>query len=94
MLYSSLPQMKKSPDSPSLEFESVSADDLEALFTIRTAAMRPSLEQVGRFDPARSRQRLLDSFYPAHPHFIVHQNRRVGFHPFRSDDNFLKLNHR
>jgi len=62
----------KSPDFPALQFDPVTADDFEALLAIRTAAMRPSLEPVGRFDPARSRQRLRDSFYPEHTHFIVH----------------------
>ena len=36
--------------------------DFEALLSLRIAAMRESLERIGRFDPERARQRLRATF--------------------------------
>ncbi len=51
--------------APLVTFEPASADDAEALVTIRIAAMRESLERIGRFDPQRARDRFLSGFEPA-----------------------------
>jgi hypothetical protein len=40
----------------------VEEDEKEALAELRIAAMRPSLEAVGRFDPDRARSRFLNNF--------------------------------
>lgn len=85
--------MPLNPDSLSLEFAPVTADDFEALHAIRTAAMRPSLENLGRYDPVRSRQRLLDLFFPADTRFILHAGQRVGFYTLRAEADYLKLVH-
>ena len=55
--------------------------------------MQPSLEHLGRFDPERSRQRLLNSFYPEHTQLILLQSKPVGFYTFRPVDDYLKLDH-
>ena len=46
----------------SLAFAAVQAEDFEALLALRMAAMRPSLEAMGRFDPARARERFAGQF--------------------------------
>lgn len=70
-----------------------SADDAEALVALRTEAMRPSLERVGRFDPQRSRERFLSSFAPSHTRWIVRAGERVGFVVVRPQDGVLLLDH-
>jgi GNAT superfamily N-acetyltransferase len=49
------------------------------MLAIRIAAMRPSLEALGRFDPHRARERLWSRFDPEHMQHIVVEGRRVGF---------------
>jgi len=39
----------------SLNFEPVAAGDFESMAQLRIAALRPSLERLGRFDPSRAR---------------------------------------
>lgn len=85
--------MPRNPDSVLLEFAPVTADDFETLHAIRTAAMRPSLEHLGRCDPVRSRQRLHDLFFPAYSQFILHAGQPVGFYTFRPEADHLKLVH-
>src|SRR5437660_5430228 len=48
-----------------LELVDATADDFEALVALRIAAMRESLERIGRFDPARARERFAAGFDPA-----------------------------
>lgn len=85
------------PDSsqslPRLVFEQASAEDFEALAVIRIAAMRESLERVGRFDPARARERLRQNFAPAHTQWILLNARRVGFYAFRAMVDSFTLDH-
>jgi GrpB-like predicted nucleotidyltransferase (UPF0157 family)/ribosomal protein S18 acetylase RimI-like enzyme len=54
-------------------------EDLEALVAIRIAAMRESLERMGRFDPQRARARLADGFAPDCTRHIQFDGARVGF---------------
>lgn len=67
--------------------EPARAEDFEALLALRMRAMRPSLEQLGRFDLARGRERLAESFEPAHSWHIVRDDaagrQRVGFVIFK-----------
>jgi ribosomal protein S18 acetylase RimI-like enzyme len=88
--------MKQATDStPSghLTFTAVSAADFEELSALRIAAMRDSLEAVGRFDPERARERLRKSFYPDHTAFIVVDGQRIGFYTFRPADEGFQLEH-
>ena len=71
----------------------VAEADFEELATLRTSAMRESLEKVGRFDPARSRARLRDSFSPTDTFAIVVKGQRIGFIATRRDDAGLQLDH-
>lgn len=77
-----------------ITFASVSNDDFEDLLALRIAAMRESLEAVGRFNPERARERLRKSFYPEHTAFIVVDGQRIGFYTFRpADGGGLQLDH-
>ncbi|MCF4097763.1 GNAT family N-acetyltransferase [Maritalea mediterranea] len=53
-------------------------DDLDALIELRLIAMRPSLEKLGRFNPARARQRFVDEFAPEHTTILIDEGRIVG----------------
>ena len=54
-------------------------DDFDALLSLRLAAMRESLERVGRFDPQRARERLSRGDLPASTRHILKQGEPVGF---------------
>lgn len=71
----------------------VSPNDFEELATLRIAAMRESLEHVGRFDPERARERLRKSFSPEHSQIIVLDGARIGFCTFRPSDDAYHLDH-
>ena len=79
--------------TPRITFCSVTEADFEELVALRFAAMRESLERVGRVDPERARQRLRNSFHPEHTQVIVFNGQRVGFYTFRPDDEGFHLDH-
>lgn len=78
---------------PNVSYEEVSEADFEELAGIRIAAMRESLERLGRFDPERARERLRSSFLPASTWFIVVDGVRVGFYAVREMTDGLWLDH-
>jgi len=53
--------------------------DFEALLSLRLAAMRESLDKVGRFDPQRARERLSRGYLPAYTRHILRSGELVGF---------------
>ena len=61
------------------QLQPCSDDDFEALLALRLAAMRPSLQAIGRFDPERARARLAASYQAAATRWIVQRGQRVGF---------------
>jgi GNAT superfamily N-acetyltransferase len=77
----------------SVTFEPVVADDAEALVAIRIAAMRESLERIGRFDAQRASDRFLASFEPALARHLVVDGARVGFVVVRPQGDGLLLDH-
>ena len=81
------------PDGLSLT--SVVQGDFEAMLALRTVALRPSLERLGRFDHARSRERFGAGFVPQHMHHIVREDEgRIGFVTLKpKDDQVLLLDH-
>lgn len=88
--------MMQPPDSHHsgrITFAAVSASDFEELAALRIAAMRDSLEAVGRFNPERARERLRHSFYPEHTAFIVVDGQRIGFYIFRPANEGFQLDH-
>jgi ribosomal protein S18 acetylase RimI-like enzyme len=55
--------------------------------------MRESLERIGRFDPARARERFASRFAPEHTRHIVAGGERVGFVVVKPQPNSLLLDH-
>ena len=80
-------------NEPHLTFAPVTAADFDSLAELRVAAMRASLEHLGRFDPIRARERLRNSFYPEHTHRILCDGVPVGFYTFRPVPEGLRLEH-
>jgi GNAT superfamily N-acetyltransferase len=68
-----------SPSRPDLALSPAGEGDFESLLSLRLAAMRESLERVGRFDPQRARERLSRGFQPAHTRHILRGGELVGF---------------
>lgn len=71
----------------------VDASDADDLADLRVAAMRESLERVGRFDPVRARDRFLSTFTPACTRHILSAGSRVGFVVVRPQGDGLLLDH-
>jgi GNAT superfamily N-acetyltransferase len=75
----------------------VQASDFDAMAALRIAALRESLERLGRFDPVRARGRLAAGFVPQYMHHIEVDSQRVGFVTLRPDDGSrpacLKMDH-
>lgn len=67
--------------------------DFEELARIRIEAMRESLERVGRFDPARARERLESGFACERTRHIVVDGERVGFVVVMPVGDALVLDH-
>ena len=77
-----------------LSLQPVSEDDFEAMLALRTDAMKPSLERVGRFSPQGSRERLAASFAVQHMHHIVFDgDKRIGFVSLKPEGDALRLDH-
>ena len=76
-----------------VEVAPVADSDFEELADLRVAAMRESLERVGRFDPLRARERLRSSFKPEHTRFIAFEGTRVGFYAVIPSPEGLRLDH-
>jgi GNAT superfamily N-acetyltransferase len=67
--------------------------DFEPLLELRIAAMRESLERIGRFAPERARQRFRASFVPEHTRHVLVQGKRVGFVAVTRSSEGLGLEH-
>lgn len=61
------------------ELEAVVAADFDQMVELRIAALRESLERLGRFDSVRARERLAAGFCPEFMQHIVVDQERVGF---------------
>ncbi|MEY8879639.1 MAG: GNAT family N-acetyltransferase [Leptothrix sp. (in: b-proteobacteria)] len=69
-----------SPDArPLLRLAPASEGDFDALLSLRMAAMRESLDLLGRFDPQRARERLSRGYNPACTRTILRNDELVGF---------------
>ncbi|WP_027599749.1 GNAT family N-acetyltransferase [Pseudomonas sp. MOIL14HWK12:I2] len=76
-----------------LTFQPTTSADADLLVGIRIAAMRESLEQLGRFDPERARARFLNAFDPEYCHFVEINGVNVGFFVVRPFPDHLLLDH-
>jgi ribosomal protein S18 acetylase RimI-like enzyme len=78
---------------PTVEYEPATPADLDALVALRIEAMQESLERIGRFDPARARERFAASFEPACTRHILVDGQRVGFVVVKQQADGLLLDH-
>ena len=62
-----------------LSLTPVAAGDFDEMVAIRIEALRESLERLGRFDPARARERLAAGFAPEHMRHLVLDGQRAGY---------------
>ena len=69
------------------------ADEFESLVLLRIEAMRESLERIGRFDPARARERFRAGFTPQFTRHISLDEARVGFVTVQPSVHGLSLDH-
>jgi GNAT superfamily N-acetyltransferase len=67
--------------------------DFEALLALRMAAMRESLERLGRYDAQRARERLSRGFQPQHTRHIELDGELVGFVVLLPGEDGLVLDH-
>jgi ribosomal protein S18 acetylase RimI-like enzyme len=78
---------------PAVSYEPATLADLDALVALRIEAMRESLERIGRFDPARARERFASGFEPASTRHILLDGQRVGFVVVKQQADGLLLDH-
>jgi 1,4-dihydroxy-2-naphthoyl-CoA hydrolase len=76
-----------------ITFEPTQSGDADALVALRIEAMRESLERIGRFDPARARERFLSAFEPQRTRHVVCDGERVGFVVLKPQPQWLLLDH-
>jgi GNAT superfamily N-acetyltransferase len=76
-----------------IELAPALASDLEELVAVRIEAMRPSLERLGRFDPARARARLVDGFDPDCTRLVLAGGECAGFLVVKAESDALLLEH-
>ncbi len=78
---------------PDIVLLAVSDSDFEELAVLRIEAMRESLTRIGRFDPARSRERFRSGFSPDHTRHVTLGGKRAGFVAIKPQDGHLLLDH-
>ena len=76
-----------------IEFQRAGLLDIETLVTIRIAAMKESLENIGRFDPKRARERLIENFRPDDTVLVIAEGKVIGFYATLQQEHSLKLEH-
>ncbi|WP_254698290.1 GNAT family N-acetyltransferase [Sagittula sp. P11] len=74
-------------------FRPATGAEADTLADIRVAAMRPSLEAIGRFSPERARERFLKGFDPADTTVIECGEEIAGFFVVRRRKDHLYLDH-
>lgn len=72
-------------------FVPAAESDFEALLRIRHAAMRPSLERVGRWHPSRARARFRATFTPGETRLILVEGALAGCVALRPAGAALEL---
>ena len=72
-------------------FAPATDDDFERLLLIRHAAMRPSLERVGRWHPVRARRRFRGAFSPATTRLILVEGALAGCVALKPQGETLEL---
>lgn len=70
-----------------------SPDDATMLADIRVESMRPSLEALNRFDPARARDRFLSTFEENDTFILSLGDEIAGFYVLRTYPEYFYLDH-
>jgi GNAT superfamily N-acetyltransferase len=78
---------------PSVRLGPTREEESEELVGLRIAAMRESLERIGRFDAQRARERFLAGFVPDFTRHILAEGERVGFVAVKPTSDGLMLEH-
>lgn len=82
------------PDSaPCYDLEPASAADFDRLFRLRIAAMRESLERIGRYDERRAFERFRSTFQPDHTRLVLVAGELAGCVAMKPDADGLLLEH-
>lgn len=55
--------------------------------------MKESLENIGRFDPQRARERLVENFRPEDTTLVIADGKVIGFYATLQQEYALKLEH-
>ncbi|MBV8380494.1 MAG: GNAT family N-acetyltransferase [Paucibacter sp.] len=76
-----------------LHLEPVRAEDFEALFALRMAAMHDGLARLGPVNIERSRTRFSGQFEPEFMSWIVREGQRIGFTKLQPRDGHLHIDH-
>jgi hypothetical protein len=63
-----------------IDFRCAKSSDIETLVSIRIASMKESLENIGRFDPQRARERLVENFRPEDTTLVIADGKVIGFY--------------
>ena len=74
-------------------FASVTKQDFESLVALRIVAMRDSLEQVGRFDLVRAREKLQSGFKAEYARHILFNGAHAGFFVVKPFGKIMLLDH-
>ena len=76
-----------------MKIEIACPQDAEALADLRVLAMRESLEDIGRFNVDRARQRFLSMYLPDSTSKILLNDALVGFYVVSEFQNHLYVDH-
>lgn len=76
-----------------ITYQNTTLNDADKLVEIRIAAMKESLERLGRFAPQRARERFISSFEPENTKYIVLNGYIVGFVVVKLKSNEILLDH-
>jgi GNAT superfamily N-acetyltransferase len=79
--------------SNTVVFQPATEADFERLLELRIRVLRPHLERVGRFDPARARRYFRDSYDPNHLRLILVDGEFAGCVALKPADDGLVLEH-
>ncbi|WP_457425112.1 GNAT family N-acetyltransferase [Roseateles sp. P5_E7] len=78
---------------PAISLAPVADADFEDMLALRIAALRESLERLGRFDPDASRARLLAQFMPECMRHLCVADEHVGYFTLMPREQSLHLQH-
>ncbi|WP_243370091.1 GNAT family N-acetyltransferase [Microvirga solisilvae] len=78
---------------PAFCLKAASQEDFDRLFHLRIAAMRDSLERIGRFDEGRAFERFKASFQPEHTQLILVDGALAGCVAMKPVETGLLLEH-